>query len=162
MKNIFSILLIGVFLSTALVSCDKIKNRSKKLQRQPLSGNIYWSVKSLTINGVESDIKGSWVVSQDYIYDTIQTFTWSGNPAFGESTFEWQFQDRAKIIQLNHRLYCAECDGIFLDSMDYFSNAITGTYTVEKQSRKKMIFKSNSTVGFSGQEVIIEIEGKKK
>lgn len=151
-------------LSLTLFSCDKIKNRSEKLQRQPLTGSIYWTVKSVKINGVESEIKGSWQVSQGNIYDTIQTFQWIGNSSFGQSTFEWQFQDKAKKLQLNHRLYCAEseCDGPDLDSLDYFSSAITGRYDVDKQSKKRMIFTSSSTVGFAGQEVIIEIEGKKK
>ena len=162
MKNLFSILLIGVFLSATLNSCDKIKNRSNKLQRQPLSGNVYWTVKSVQIDGVESNIKGTWTVSQNDIYENIQTFLWVGNDSFGESTFEWQFQDNAKIIQLNHRLYCETSDGTELDSLDYFSNEITGTYEVEKQSRKRLIFKSTETIGFSGKDVIIELEGSKK
>jgi len=162
MRKLFPVILLGASLIIALSSCDKIKNRSKKLQRLPLEGNMYWSVKSMQINGVESEIKGSWVVSQSDIYDTIQTFQWVANDSYGQSTFEWQFQDKAEVIQLNHRLYCAECDGNDLDSLDFLASELTGTYEVEKQSRKKMIFKSSATSGFSGQEVIIEIEGKKK
>lgn len=162
MKKSLSIFLYVTILFLTLISCDKIKNRSEKLQRQPLSGSVYWSVKSIKIGDIESSFKGSWVVSQGNIYDTIQTFQWIGNSPYGASTFEWQFQDKAKKLQLNHRLYCAECDGTDLDSMDYFSSAITGKYDVEKQSKKRMIFTSSSTVGFPGQEVMIEIEGKKK
>lgn len=148
-------------MATALVSCDKIKNRSKKLQQQPLSGNVYWTVKSFKINGVESDIKGSWIVSQTDIYDTVQTLAWVGNDSFGTSNFEWQFQDKAKVLQFNHRLYCDECDGNLLDSLDFLSSKLTGTYEVVKQSKKQMIFKSTVTSGFSGEPVEIELEGNK-
>lgn len=161
MKNVFSILFIGVFLSATLVSCNKIKNRSKKLQNQPLNGNVYWTVKSMTINGEESTFKGEWLVSQGDVFDTIQTLEWTGNNPYGSSHFEWQFQDKAKKFQFNHRLYCAECDGTNLDSMDYLASALSGSYDVEKQNKKRMIFSSNQTVGFSGQEVIIELEGNK-
>jgi len=154
-------LAIGALLATTLVSCNKIKNRSKKLQMQPLSGNVYWKVKSLKINGQESVIKGDWIVSQTDIYDTIQTLAWVGNDSYGTSNFEWQFQDKAKFLQLNHRLYCDECDGNDLDSLDFLSSQLTGRYDVVKQSRKRMIFECSETTGFSGQTVEIELEGSK-
>lgn len=159
MRN--DIYLIGLISLLTLYSCDKIKNRSKKLQKQPLSESVYWSVKSLKIDGQESTFKGEWLVSQGDIYDTIQTLDWTGNSPYGSSTFEWQFQDKAKKFQFNHRLYCDECDGTDLDSMDYLASALTGSYEVDKQSKKCMIFSSTKTTGFSGKEVVIEIEGNK-
>lgn len=161
MKKYHGVILAGLLAVFALSSCDKIKNRSKKLQNQPLSESAYWTVKSLVIDGELSTFKGEWLVSQGDIYDTIQTLQWTGNSPYGSSSFEWQFQDKAKVFQFNHRLYCAECDGTNLDSMDYLASALTGTYTVEKQSKKRMIFRSTGTVGFGGKVVELELEGSK-
>jgi hypothetical protein len=161
MKNSLILLVLTAVFTIGLSSCNKIKNRSKKLQNQPLSGSAYWSVKSLKIDGQESAFKGEWLVSQGDIYDTIQTLDWTGNSPYGSSTFEWQFQDKAKKFQFNHRLYCEECDGTDLDSMDYLASALTGKYDVEKQSKKCMTFVSTQTSGFAGKEVVIEIEGNK-
>lgn len=111
-----------------------------------------WTVESITVNGNQLQAKGSWLVTQDVIiYDSIPSVTWEFN---GQSVdFNWQFQNKAKEFEIAS---LEECDNSFpyLELECYY---LSGKYEVEKRSRKEMIFKSATTLGYSGDMVEIRI-----
>ncbi len=45
-----------------------------------------------------------------------------------------------------------------MDSLDYFTYALTGSYEVERHKKKEMAFKSSETIGFGGKTVEIRLE----
>ncbi len=151
--NIFIKTITALSLIAVLISCNKEKRYSNKLFK-----GENWKVKSIKIDGAESQIKGNWLIMGDDIYDTVPSVKWQGNAGFGESLFQWQFQDKGDKFQLNYFQLCEECDGTELDSLDVFNYAITGTYDVDRHRNKKMTFTSNKTIGFGSKKVEIEIE----
>jgi hypothetical protein len=148
-KSIFIALI-----SIAIFSCNKEKPFSRKLMK----GEI-WTVESLRIDGIENDIKGSWVVTQDVnIYDSVPQINWrkGSNDAF----FEWQFQEKGKKFVINYQQQCAECNGSDLDTLDYLTFNLTGSYDVVKHKRKEMVFTSSSLAAYPGKEVEIQLTRK--
>ncbi len=152
MKKIF-LLKIIVLLVVLLHACNKEKRYSNKL----LKGE-QWAVSSIKIDGQESAVAGKWHISGDDIYDSVPSVHWEGNGTLGSSIFQWQFQEKGKKFQLNYYQTCEECDGVLMDSLDYFTYAITGNYDVERHKKDEMIFVSTETIGFAGKKVEIKIE----
>lgn len=137
-----------------IVSCNKEKPFSRKLMK----GDI-WTVESVVIDGVENDMKGSWVVTQDVsIYDSVPQVTW--NTGINDAVFQWQFQEKGKKFYINYQQQCAECNGSDLDTLDYLTFNLTGSYDVVKHKRKEMIFSSSSLSAYPGKEVEIQLTRK--
>lgn len=148
MKNKFAIL----FLLFIAVSCNKEQRFSNRLQK-----GEQWSVESITVNGTATPGNlGKWNIETDVnIAEKVPTLSWvRGNES---SLCEWQFQEKGKKFQLNYYQLCEECDGNLVDSLDYDVYNLTGNYTVERKSRKRMEFSSNATIGYPNQTVVIEI-----
>jgi hypothetical protein len=146
--------IIIALISIALYACNKEKPFSRKLMK----GDI-WTVESVVIDGIENDIKGSWVVTQDVnIYDSVPQINWrkGSNDAF----FEWQFQEKGKKFVINYQQQCAECNGSDLDTLDYLTFNLTGSYDVVKHKRKEMVFTSSSLAAYPGKEVEIQLTRK--
>jgi len=149
MKIIYFITLTLTF----LLACNKEKRYSSFLMK-----GEKWKVVSVTVDGTALSTTGIWDVSQGVdIYKTVPKVIWQTD-AVNSSIFEWQFQEKAKKFQLNYKQLCEECDGTILDSMDYFTYKLTGSYDVIKHRRSKMIFESSSTIGYPNQQVVITIE----
>lgn len=137
-----------------IVSCNKEKHFSTKLMK----GDI-WAIESITIDGVENGVKGSWVVTQDVnIYDSVPQINWRKESY--DAVFQWQFQEKGKKFYINYQQQCAECNGSDLDNLDYLTFNLTGSYDVVKHKRKEMVFKSTSLAAYPGKEVEIQITRK--
>jgi len=148
-KNILKVLIALVLI---LSSCNKEKRYSQKLMK----GEV-WSIKYIKINGTESDFHGQWFIQSDVnIYDSVPTLEWKQDAM--DAFFEWQFQDKGENIQLNYSQLCSEAEGSLLDTLDHIGYAMTGLYSVERHGRNKMEFKSNSTLGYTPNNVEISLE----
>jgi hypothetical protein len=137
-----------------IVSCNKEKPFSRKLMKGAI-----WTVESIVIDGIENDIKGSWVVTQDVnIYDSVPQINWRKGSY--DAFFQWQFQEKGKKFVINYQQQCAECNGSDLDTLDYLTFNLTGSYDVVKHKRKEMIFTSSSLEAYPGKEVEIQLTRK--
>lgn len=137
-----------------IVSCNKEKPFSRKL----MNGET-WVLEALIIDGVESDYHGVWNVTQDVnIYDSVPQVTW--NTGINDAVFQWQFQEKGKKFYINYQQQCAECNGSDLDTLDYLTFNLTGSYDVVKHKRKEMIFTSSSLAAYPGKEVEIQLTRK--
>lgn len=146
--------IIGIISIALLLSCNKEKRYSSKLQK----GEV-WRVRTVNVDGLGKPFFGTWKITSDVaIYDAVPKLTWEHDSL--DAVMEWQFQDKGKNIQLNYYQLCEECDATYLDTLDYLSYAITGKYKVERHGRNKMRFTSTNTLGYSGKEVMISIERK--
>jgi hypothetical protein len=146
--------LILMLLGLTILSCNKEKSYSKKLMK----GEV-WAIQNLTIGGTESEIIGDWEVIQDVsIYDTVPTIQWRLSDY--DALFDWQFQDKGKVFQLNYHILCEEIAEDELDTLDFMVFDLSGKYDVEQHRRTKMTFRSEATQSFAGQMVEIAIERK--
>jgi hypothetical protein len=151
MKSILTVLLISI-LALTITSCNKEKRYSNKL----IKGE-QWTVKDITVAESSLNTFGTWKVMQDVnIYDTVPQVLWIDGEE--NSIFEWQFQNKGKVFQLNYMQLCEECDGEDLSTLDHLTYDLTGTYNVERHGRKKMEFSSDKTIKYSGETVSILIE----
>jgi hypothetical protein len=141
--------LIYLFSILVLFACNKEKRFSKRLMKKEK-----WEVVDVTIDGTKSEFFGIWSVSPNVdIYDSVPSAIWNWNNQ--DAVANWQFQDKGKSFVLQYQQQCVECDGVDLDSLDYFTYNISGKYEVEKHGFNKMIFKSSSTYLYTGKEVVI-------
>ena len=146
------IILILAILSITITACNKEKRYSKRL----IKGEK-WAVKDITVAGTSINTFGVWNVLQDVkIYETVPQVLWMADTS--NAIFEWQFQQKGDIFQLNYNHDSLECDNLTLTYLDYLSYDITGTYNVQQHKRKVMEFTSSQTIKYSGQEVKITIE----
>jgi hypothetical protein len=146
--------LIYLFSILVLFACNKEKRFSKRLMKKEK-----WEVVNVYVDGTKSEFFGIWSVSTNVdIYDSVPSAIWNLNNQ--DAVANWQFQDKGKSFVLQYQQQCIECDGVDLDSLDYFTYNISGKYDVEKHGFNKMIFKSNSTNLYSGKEVIINLRKK--
>lgn len=135
----------------SLVSCNKEKRFSNRLMK-----GENWLVKEVKIDGQLSQINGNWkIVSDVNIYDSVPSAYWThGN---FDADFVWQFQQKGKELILQYTSTCLECQNDELDTLDFFVDALSGTYKVEKHGLGKMTFESTETKGFSGKKVSIRL-----
>jgi hypothetical protein len=118
-------------------------------------------VSDITVAGTSQKIYGTWNITNDVnIYDSVPTALWQNGSE--DAIFKWQFHEKAKEFIIGYKCQCGEIGISSLDNLDYTVNKLSGTYDVEKRSAKQIIFKSNSTIGFSGKEVVITINRKPK
>lgn len=142
-----------LFTLLLLFSCNKENNYSKRLMK----GEV-WTVAEIKVDGVALipnglSTHGKWTIIQDVsIYDTIPTLQW--DHLGQEVVFKWQFQEKGKSFRLI--LSEEDCDGSFptLEMEGYY---LSGTYTVERKSKKEMVFTSFTTEGYTGERVEIRI-----
>lgn len=133
-------------------------NKEKPFSRKLMKGET-WVLDALIIDGVESDYHGVWNVTQDVnIYDSVPQITW--NTGINDAVFQWQFQEKGKKFYINYQQQCAECNGSDLDTLDYLTFNLTGSYDVVKHKRKEMIFTSSSLAAYPGKEVEIQLTRK--
>lgn len=151
MKTKFALLVLFA-LPLLLGACNKEERFSKRLSK----GEI-WRVEYVRVNGVDIDFKGEWHIQSDVqIYEDVPTLEWRVDTM--DAFFEWQFQDKGKVFQLNYNQLCAEAEGSALDTLDYVGYDITGTYNVERHGRNRMEFAAYPTLGFPYYQVKIAIE----
>ena len=145
--------ILYLLLTTLLfASCNKEKRYSTKLQKGET-----WQVADITIDGSSMGVLGSWRITSDTdIYDAVPRCTWSSGEQNAE--FEWQFQSKGKVFQLNYYQLLEEIEGDSLHDLDYVAHNLTGAYSVIDHKNKKMSFESVSTIGYSGKKVKITIE----
>ena len=90
-----------------------------------------WEVVDVYVDGTKSEFFGIWSVSPNVdIYDSVPSAIWNWNNQ--DAVANWQFQDKGKSFVLQYQQQCVECDGVDLDSLDYFTYNISGKYDVEK------------------------------
>ncbi|MGB0932832.1 MAG: hypothetical protein ACPGU5_01025 [Lishizhenia sp.] len=154
------IIFISIVLTAFLISCNKEKRFSKRLEKGET-----WIVKELTVNGEAQNILGEWLVAENTdivkptdIYEEVPQLTWQAQDTL-DAVLEWQFQDKGKTFVLNYFVTCDNCDGEDLDALDYFAFDISGKYDVEQHKRKEMKFISKALPN-STQEIEIKIERK--
>lgn len=144
--------LIYLFSILVLFACNKEKRFSKRLMNKEK-----WQVVDVYVDGAKSEFFGIWYVSPNVnIYDSVPSAIWNWNNQ--DAVSNWQFQDKGKSFILQYQQQCVECDGVDLDSLDYFTYNISGKYNVEKHGFNKMIFNSNSTNLYTGKEVRITLK----
>jgi len=135
-----------------LFACNKEKRYSHKLMKGET-----WEVRNITVDGNSLATYGQWKVTSDVdIYDSVPRVQWLVDNQ--DALFEWQFQKKGKVFQLNYIQLCEECDGTALDDLDYMTYDLTGSYDVERHGRKKMWFTSTTTLAYPGKLVRISIE----
>jgi len=138
----------------ALTACNKEKSFSKKLMKTQR-----WNISTITVNGESISQKGVWFITADVdIYDSVSSVQWVDGNGKGDAIFEWQFQEKGKIFQLNYVQQKDEVDGNLLDTLDYFAYYLSGKYNVEVHKKDQMVFTSDETVQYAGKKVRIEIK----
>lgn len=143
------IILISIVLTAFLISCNKEKRFSKRLQKGET-----WLVQEIKIDGVAQSIKGEWKITSDTdIYEEVPQLTWQAQDTL-DAVLEWQFQDKGKTFVLNYFITCDNCDGEDLDALDYFAFEISGKYDVEQHKRKEMKFISKA---LPNSDAVVEI-----
>jgi hypothetical protein len=146
-----SVLLLAVLIFV-VSGCTKDKRYSKKLMK----GTV-WEVRQLTVDDSDLVMHGQWNVTDNVnIYDSVPRVQWVVDVQ--DAVFEWQFHDKGKTFQLNYLQQCEECTGNLMDSLDYLTYALSGSYTVEKHTWKKMVFSSTETIGYPNKKVMISLE----
>jgi hypothetical protein len=151
MKTKTTLLALAI-LSITLTACNKEKRFSKKL----IKGEK-WAVKSINVEDSQINTGGTWLVTQDVvIYDQVPQVLWQNDTS--NTIFNWQFQNKGDIFELNYSHDTTECDSNTLTYLDYLCYDITGTYKVEQHKKKEMRFSSEVTNGYYGQKVSISIE----
>lgn len=159
MKIVQFIVVLLLFLN----SC----NREKPFSRKLMKGET-WYVESITINDENLDINGEWYVNRDVdIYDSVPQIIWKSRfidtnyiLQTADAVFQWQFQEKGKKFYINYQQQCTECNGSDLDTLDYLTFNLTGSYDVVKHKRKEMIFISSSLAAYPGKEVEIQLTRK--
>jgi len=147
-----TIILVLAILMVTVMSCNKEKRYSTKLMK-----GQKWEVKDINVAGNSLNTFGVWNITQDIsIYDTIPQVLWISDTT--NAIFNWQFQNKGKVFQLNYVQQCSECNGDELSTLDYTAYDITGTYDVEHHGRNKMEFISKQTIAYPNQDVHIFIE----
>jgi hypothetical protein len=115
-----------------------------------------WTLQSVSINDTVSIIKGYWKITQDVnIFDSVPQALWMNNT--NDAVFQWQFHEKAKKFYINYMVQCEECEPNTLDTLDYLTYSLSGTYDVLQRTSKTMKFESSTTQGFAGKKVQIEI-----
>ena len=143
------IILISIVLTAFLISCNKEKRFSKRLQKGET-----WLVQEIKVDGVAQSIKGEWKITSDTdIYEEVPQLTWQAQDTL-DAVLEWQFQDKGKTFVLNYFITCDNCDGEDLDALDYFAFEISGKYDVEQHKRKEMKFISKA---LPNSDAVVEI-----
>ncbi|MFK7756078.1 MAG: hypothetical protein AB8B53_04015 [Flavobacteriales bacterium] len=114
-------------------------------------------MKKINYAGQEFLNKGVWFINEDTdIYEIVPLATWTFKQEY--AALNWQLREDGDSFHLQYLQLCEECTGDELDPLDYFTYDLTGTYTVEKSSRKELIIESEETLGFHGQLVKIKLE----
>ncbi len=147
-----------VFAVVFMTACNKTKTYSKRLMK---AGE--WKVTELSVNGTNEAELPSWDINDCDIYDEPCLGDWE-NEEGGHSEFIWQFRDKGKTFEISRQ---AEEEEGHEHEHDHAEEeaaaqcyAFSGTYEVEEHKKDKMEFKSTSTLGHSGQTVVIKIEKK--
>ena len=139
-------------LMAIFVACNKEQRHSNKL----IKGEK-WAVKDVSIDGKGLGQFGEWkILSDEDIFNAVPQAEWKAEG--GKTVFEWQFQDKGKLFQLNYLQLCEECDGEDLSELDYLAYKLTGTYEVIRHGKNKMEFSTTETIGYSSKKVRISIE----
>ncbi len=147
MKYILTLLLLTLLFS----SCNKENRFSKRLMK----GDV-WTITNLTVNDEYYGLYGNWRVEDVDIYDSIPSIQWEANNQ--TTNFQWQFQDKGKIFEIVYGdPSCVNCTTP-PNALDFQCYFLSGKYDVKVHKRNKMIFESNSTIGFDGKKVVIWIE----
>ena len=142
MRPIFYISIILLF--TTIVSCNKNKQSSKKLQ------GTTWKFTSVKIDGVSDSSLATLKFNEGNIYNEVITGIWM-NQLMTQSEdviFAWQFRDRGKTFELSNQsngddaLQCSELRGI---------------YATDELTETKMRIISTSTLGYINKKVEIEL-----
>lgn len=149
MKTVICTLLAAVVLLTA---CNKTKISSKRLAGE------HWKVVKLTIAGTAATELPEMHFSDCDPYEEVCMGEWHKETA--HIPFAWGFTDKGKMFTLSNQFSedGHAHGGHEEEELAELSENLSGTYDVVSSGRKVMQFKSSSTVGYAGQEVIIEIE----
>lgn len=149
MKYIITILLSILILS----ACNKEKRFSKRL----MQGDV-WTITNLTVNDQYYGYYGSWLVEDVDIYNAVPSIQWNANNQ--STSFQWQFQDKGKTFEIVYKdPSCENCTTPPSD-LAFQCYFLSGKYEVVTHKKDKMVFESNSTLGFNGKTVKIRIDKK--
>jgi hypothetical protein len=142
-----------LFFTLLFSACNKEKRFSKRL----IKGDV-WSITDLTVSDEAYGIKGSWLVEDIDIYDSVPSIQWEEN---GQTTnFHWQFQNKGKTFEIVYKdPTCVNCSTP-PEALDFQCYFLSGKYDVIVHKRDKMVFESNSTIGFKGEKVKIRVDRK--
>ena len=141
-----------IALVTLLTACNKTKVSSKRLAGE------HWKVVKLTIGGTAATELPEMHFSDCDPYEEVCKGDWEIGEAHAE--FAWGFNEKGKKFTLSNQ-YTSDGHahgGHEQEELVELSENLSGLYDVVESSRKAMKFKSSSTVGYAGQEVILEIE----
>jgi len=155
-NNIMKTLILFVAIIT-FFACNKTK-----LYTNRLDGGE-WSVTSLTVDGTNQDELPHWNINECDAYDETCIAEWKDHHS-NIAKFAWQFRDKGKAFEISNQTSFEEAtEG--LSGHDFFAaeenldqcQSFSGVYEVVTHKKKEMEFKSNSTVGYPEQTVIIKI-----
>ncbi|MCE2773590.1 MAG: hypothetical protein LW750_09160 [Bacteroidetes bacterium] len=149
MKTTIYTLLAAIVLLTA---CNKTKVSSKRLAGE------HWKVVKLTIGGTAATELPELHFSDCDPYEEVCKGEWEKGEAHAE--FAWGFTEKGKKITLSNQ-YSSDGHahgGHEEEELAELSENLSGVYDVVSSGRKSMEFKCSSTVGYAGQEVVLQIE----
>jgi len=156
MKKIITNTLI-LAIAVGFAACNKSKINSKRFMK---AGE--WKVTELSVDGTNEDELPHWHVEDCDIYKESCEAHWE-NEEGGEAHFVWQYRDKGKTYEISYQK--EEDSGGHSHSHDHATEEaeaqaynFSGVYEVVSAKKKSMEFKSTSTLGFSGQTVVIKIE----
>lgn len=147
-----------LFYLTAIIliagACNKVKRSTHKLEGT-------WKAEVFTINGAAETELPSFSFDDCDAYDEVcegELF----NDEDGHADFAWQFREKGKVFEYSNQASMdghshaagtahAEEEAVML------SQELSGIYEVIEQDKKHFKIKSSSTLGYNGQEVVIEL-----
>ena len=172
MKNgtfVISVLLVSIGVS----SCDKTNQNANRLEGEE------WKVTSIEIGGemVEESLLPEWHFDECDHDEELCYAHWELGD--GDAEFVWQFNEQGESFTISNQSESdhdhdhdhadddhdhGDEDHDDHDHGDFSAEPVdqceelSGTYEVTSSKRSTMEFKSSSTIGHAGEEVIIQIE----
>lgn len=148
MKKIVNVTAIAVLLILT-DACNKTKTYSNRLD----GGN--WKVTELSIDGVNQSELPQWNINECDIYGESCTGEWINHEG-GHAEFVWQFREKGKTFEISNQSDHTHSHAD--EEAQLQCSEFSGVYTVEESGKKRIKFKSTSTLGYSGNTTVIVIE----
>jgi hypothetical protein len=145
----FKKILFFTWLLIAMVSCNKTKTVSNRLDGQK------WKVTELSVDGVNELELPRFKFSDCEIYkESCKGLWYLGED--GHSGFAWQIRDKGKTLEFSNQADHAH--GLEDVKAAEQCIAFSGIYKVLVSKRKRMEFETSAAFGFPGKKVVLKME----
>jgi len=114
-----------------------------------------WKVISLTIGGASAELLPMWTISDCDIYEEECIGVWSAG-ANATTDFAWRFREKGSRFDISRQEGNTPQTAAAIEIAQQCYN-LSGEYEVSDADKTGMRFVSSMTIGYPGEEVIIEI-----